>query len=82
MDRIIKEYVPETVYGDIKPWLAKDGSIVYFKQDEDFLVEDQRMCDALGVNSFSIKKGKYKVNYDNSTTGGKLIWTLRKPTNL
>ena len=33
-------------------------------------------------NSFSIKKGKYNVNYYNSTTGGKLIWTLRKPINL
>ncbi|MFM9825829.1 hypothetical protein [Flavobacterium sp.] len=81
-DGSIKGYVPETGYGEIKPWLAKDGSIVYFEYEEDFLVEDQRMCDALGVKSFTIKKGKYKVNYDNSTTGGKLIWTLRKPINL
>ena len=81
-DRTIKEYVSETRYGEIKPWLAKDGSIVYFEYEEDFLVEDQNMCDVLGVKEFAIKKGKYKVNYDNSTMGGKLIWTLRKPINL
>jgi hypothetical protein len=65
---------------EIPDWLNKEnGAIKYFEYEEDFIVDDAKMCNELGVQNFVIKKGRYYVDYSDISKGGKLIWSLKMP---
>ena len=70
----------ESGFDKTASWLNKEnGTIKYFEYEEDFTVDDVKMCSELGVQNFVIKKGRYFVNYSDLSKGGKLIWSLKTP---
>lgn len=79
-DSVIKVGRVRYNFDKIASWLNKEnGTIKYFEYEEDFTVDDVKMCNELGVQNFIIKKGRYFVDYSDVSKGGKLIWTLKIP---
>lgn len=54
-----------------------DGTLKYFEYKEDYVVTDNKVCEAFGVKELIIAAGVYKVEYPDPSKGGVVRFTLK-----
>jgi hypothetical protein len=60
-------------------WLdPKTGQIKYFEYTSDFVIDAPEICKPLGLESFTIQKGRYPVLRTSENSGGLITLTVAK----